>query len=756
MHVNRNITFTTLLVAPLWSMAQDTSVGGQVTGPDAEGRAMSLPGASVVWAGTATGAATDADGRFALPAPHHWPWTLVTSFVGYRSDSMLIEGPSHRIAIVLKAAVELKAAEVTERTSGTQLSTRTTLNQELITGKELKRAACCDLSESFETNATVDVSFADAVSGTKTIKMLGLDGRYALISTENIPFIRGLSSSYGLTLLPGPWIQGINVSKGVGPVVNGFSSMTGQIDLTLLQPRAAEPLFVNLYGNSQGRMEANVHAAQELGERWHNLLMVHGNLLGTRLDQNRDGFMDQPLSRRINIMDRVQFEGDGRDAHIGVRYVLDERTGGQTDFRRDEPLGSPLYGIGIDNEMVDLFGKHGFIFKGDQTRSIGMIGSLRRHTVDAFFGNRAYAGEEISGSFNAIYQQLLRDGNDQIKGGLSFSGFGYDERYNAGDSAATDSLFARTELVPGAFVEHTLKRGAFTAVSGLRVDVNSAYGTFVSPRLHMKYDLGPLTALRASAGSGWRTANPFVENASAMASARRVILTEDLDAEQSWNIGAGILHKFKWLDRKWAVGVDGYRTTFTHQVVADLDRSAHELVIANLDGSSFANTVQADLQVEVIKPLHLKLAYRWYDARTTYHGELLARPMVPEHRAMADLAFVSTNEKWRFDITLNWFGTSRLPDLAGNPEAHHSNERSPAYQVLHAQLTRVFGSLELYLGGENLLDYMQHPQIIAPEDPFGPDFDASIIWGPTNGRMIYGGLRYALKKEADAEQPKDP
>jgi outer membrane receptor protein involved in Fe transport len=316
------------------------------------------------------------------------------------------------------------------------------------------------------------------------------------------------------------------------------------------------------------------------------------------------------------MLDRVEFQGEGRDAHIGVRYVLDERTGGQTAFKRDEVLTVPLYGLGIDNEMVDVFGKHGFIFKGDATKSIGMIGSLRNHTVDAFFGRRTYTGIERSGTFNAIYQQLLRDGNDQMNTGLSFTYFDYT-------------------------VEHTLKRGSFTAVSGLRVDHEMDLGTFASPRLHLKYDLGPLSALRASAGHGWRTANPFVENASVLASSRTVIVEGQLGAERSWNFGIGALHKFKWLQRKWAFGLDAYRTEFTDQVVADMDRSAHQLVLYMLNGPSYANTVQADMQVELARPLQLKLAYRWYDARTTYDGRLLARPFVPEHRAMRDVCRTS-------------------------------------------------------------------------------------------------------------------
>lgn len=742
MHLRTSI----LLLIAAAVQARGQGVVGTVSGENTDGTREPLPGANVFWSGTAIGVATDGEGRFDLPAPSAWPATVVCSFMGYTTDSLVIASvPAQPLRFTLKANVVLPEAQVTERVSATRLDLRSTVNLEVVNEKELKRAACCDLSESFETNATVDASFSDAVSGTKTIKMLGLDGRYAAISVENVPFLRGLSSSFGLTLLPGPWIRGINLSKGNGPVVNGYNSMTGQIDLSFQQPRSSPPLFVNGYVNSQGRMEANVNAAQKLGARWHNLLMVHGNLLDTPLDDNRDGFMDNPLGRRINVLDRVQFEGEGRDAHIGVRYVLDERTGGQTTFRRGENYALPVYGLGIDNEMIDVFAKHGFIFKGDATRSIGMIGSFRQHTVNAFFGTRAYDATERSGTFNGIYQQLLRDGNDQLKAGLSFTYADYDERYATGDTSATDSLFGRTERVPGAFAEHTLKRGAFTLVSGLRVDLNTAFKTFITPRVHMKYDLGPLTVLRGSAGTGWRTANPFVEQVSVLASSRSVIVAGPLRAEESWNVGAGFVHKFKWLKKKWSVGFDAYRTEFTEQVVADLDADAHTLVLSNLDGVSYANTVQADVQVELLRPLTLKLAYRWYDARTTYHGSLLARPFTPEHRAMVDLAFASENEKWRADATFNWFGTSRIPDLSTNHAAHAIAQRAPAYGVLHAQVTRVFGPVEVYLGGENLLDYMQHMQIIAPDDPFGPNFDAAMIWGPTNGRMIFGGFRYTLK-----------
>ncbi len=751
-HASLNILLT---FWPVILAAQDP-VRGVVRGGEV-GDSSTLPGASVFWAGTSVGAATDSEGRFSLPAPGTWPARLVVSFVGYATDTILIERHSgDPLVITLRPGAELKGVEIVERQSSTLLDTRSQLATEIITAMELKRAACCDLSESFETNATVDVSYNDAISGTKTIRMLGLDGKYAQMSVENIPFIRGLSTASGLTLIPGTWIHEINLSKGIGTAVNGPNAMTGQIDLCLVQPSAEPPLFVNLYGNSQGRMEANIHTAQKTGKYSDNVLLVHGNWFNTEMDQNGDGFMDMPLTQRINIMDRWMYRDENRTGQVTMRYVNDMRTGGQSAKHGALPANGEhaghgldgLYGIDIRNEMVDVLGKYGFILKNDPTKSIGFIVAGRRHDVNSLYGERRYTGVQESLYGNAVYQQLLGTGNDQLKAGLSFQFDDYREAF-------LDSAFARTEMMPGAFAEYTSKRDKVTWVGGLRVDANDLFGTAVSPRLHVKYDLGPLTTARLSAGHAFRTANPLAESAAVLASSRRVVVEGELGMERAWNLGAALLHKFKWLERKWAVGVDGYHTRFTHQVVTDLDRDPQAIAFYMLDGLSYGTSVLADVHVQLSRVFDLKLNYRWYDARTTYDGRLLERPFTPMHRGLIDLAYADRKERWRFDISLNIFGESRIPSTAANPEEYRFRERAPAFGTLHAQLTRIVGPWEFYLGGENLTSTLQQRQIIAPEDPFGPYFDASLIWGPTNLAMVYGGLRFTLPRRIPSS-PNEP
>ncbi|MBK9176208.1 MAG: TonB-dependent receptor [Flavobacteriales bacterium] len=744
--------FLFLALLPLNAAAQSSILGSvHVAGTNEP-----LPGASVGWAGTSTGTITGGDGRFSLPLPSGWPATLVATYVGHKPDSlMLMAPPTVPINLQLEPAIELRAVEVVERTEGTRLSTRTINATESIGQKELKRAACCDLSESFETNATVDVSYSDAISGTKTIRMLGLDGKYAQMSLENVPFVRGLSTSSGLTLIPGTWIQDINLSKGTGTAVNGPNAMTGQIDLCLLNPLDEPPLFVNLYGNSQGRMEANVHAAQRTGSNSANLLLVHGNWFDQAMDQNDDGLLDQPRTRRINVMNRWMHLGERKSGQVTLRAVHDERIGGQDAMHSahadHSAHGLGLYRINVLNRMMDGIAKHGWVFEGDPTKSIGLIAAGRWHETSSEYGLRRYDGEQRSAYLSAIYQQLLGDGNDQVKGGLSFQYDDYTERFmsrsldDVGDTLQ-DLDLGRTERMPGIFAEHTLKRGLFTLVSGIRYDANDWFGEAWSPRLHAKYDLGPLTVLRASVGHGFRTANPLVENAAVMASSRYVSIEGRLGMERAWNMGASVLHKFKWLGRKWAIGADGYHTRFTDQVVTDLDRDPLTLALYMLDGPSYANSLLTDVQVELSRAFQLKLSHRYYEVRSTYDGRLLERPFTPSHRGLIDLAFTSPDEHWRFDINLNLFGEGRLPDTRPNPSDElRFPVRSPGFATLHAQITFSSGAWEFYLGGENLTSTLQQQQVIAPDDPYGPYFDASLIWGPTNKAMAYGGLRFTLK-----------
>ncbi|MCB0402935.1 MAG: TonB-dependent receptor [Flavobacteriales bacterium] len=715
--------------------AQQTIQGRVLESNDQGGKTKNIPIplANIYWEGTVEGAVADAEGRFMIPEPASYPAHLIVSFVGYKSDTVTFHAYRTHIHITLQPNLELQEFEVAEKQAGTYINTIDPHHIETLTGKELAKAACCNISESFETNASVDVNFSDAVSGRKQIQMLGLDGVYTQIQFENLPLVRGLSSAYGLTYIPGTWAESIQIKKGAGSVVNGYESITGQINLELQKPDEAERLYINGYGNLMGRAELNVHAAQKLNEQWSTMSFIHASGQSIENDLNQDNFYDSPLKTQYNVFNRWKYRGEKRVFQAGIRAVYEDLSAGQIEANALEPL----YYIGVKSRQVELFTKNGFLFPKQPYKSIGVINTLRYHSHDSRFGQKTYVASQYSGYLNVIYQTIIDDSDHQVKFGTSLVYDNYDKSLNK------SYKFGRVEMVPGAFAELTnFFNEKNVVVLGLRGDYHNTYGFFATPRFHYKYNFTEQSAFRLSAGRGFRTANPILENNVALANSRTILLANDLKPEIAWNYGSSITHGFEVNKREVNVSLDYYFTDFVNQVVVDMEQP-HEVAFYNLEGKSYSHSFQAEVGVQLTQQLEAKAAYKWYDIKTDYKSGFKTRPLTPKNRMLVNLGYTSNFDKWKFDLTGKWFGVSRLPSVSVIPSENVT--ASTDYFLLSGQITRAFKHFEAYVGVENATNYKQSNPIIAATDPNGPDFDASLIWGPVYGRNIYVGFRYKIK-----------
>ncbi|MDJ1494697.1 TonB-dependent receptor [Cytophagaceae bacterium DM2B3-1] len=741
--------------------AQSQTIRGTIQDGSMQ-QASPLVGASIFWQGTTIGTTTDANGKFVINQPPN-AHALIISFVGYTNDTIHVHSPEQEILVTLKPGQTLKEVVIEDSRASSFIDPLNPIRTEKITTKELQKAACCNLSESFETNASVDVSFSDAISGTKQIQMLGLDGVYVQMQTENIPSIRGLNAIYGLNHTPGTWVSSIDVGKGAGSVVNGYESITGQINVELQKPEASERLFVNGYLNQMGRGELNIQSAQKVGKKWSTGLLLHGSALGEsfmdQMDRNKDGFLDLPMFKQFNALNRWKYDGERVKGQFGIKTLYDNRRGGQLSYYDpsheeipmiyDPDMGHSMpdpnyqhktpYGTGTTTRRNEVFGKLGIIFPEAPYRGLGIIVSGVDHETNAFFGTNTYKGQEQTLYANLIYQTIIGNTNHAIRMGMSYMMDKYKERYR-------DSSFARTESVPGIFGEYTYTiPNKFTAVAGLRTDFHNLFGTIVTPRLHLKYDVGRHTSLRASAGRGFRVANPIAENTAVLVSSRQLVVTQRLNPEKAWNYGINLSHDFRLFGRYGSLLIDLYRTEFSNQVVTDLDANPQQIRFYNLEGRSFANTAQVELNYQPVKRLDVKLAYKLYDVRTTINQQLRRRPLVSRDRALFNVAYATKKDKWKFDFTTQWIGSKRIPDTQVSPSEYQQEKNSPSYLIFNAQVTRSFKNLDWYIGGENLGNFRQSNPIIAANDPFGQYFDASLVWGPIVGRMIYTGFRFRIK-----------
>ena len=741
--------FIILFFMPALFFAQD-KIKGMVMEPSPQGKHLPLPGANVIWEGTSVGTITDINGNFTLPYESSYK-RLIISYVGYKSKTIDVKNPNTVIHILLQSTDDLEEVTVTTRKKASATSYLASQNITTISSKELLKAACCNLSESFETNPSIDVNFTDAISGTKQIKMLGLTSPYILIATENVPSVRGASQAYGLSFIPGTWVESIQVTKGAGSVTNGFESIAGQINAELVKPLSDKKFFVNAYGSINGRLELNTHFNTKLNEKWSTGVYIHGDRRGEKFDNNRDSFLDLPVGNQINVMNRWQYTNleKGLISFLNFRFLDDKKQSGQINYDPNvHKFGNAVWGSEVDTRRFDFSGKFGYVNPEIPYQSLGLQLAFSNHKQDSYFGNRIYDINHKSLYSNLIYNSIISDSRHKIKTGIGFSHDTYEEQVNTTD-------YSRNENSIGGFFEYSFDNlDTVNLTAGVRIDHHNLMGTFVTPRFHARYTPWEKSALRFSFGRGKRAANIFAENQRLFASSRTINIQNTggniygLNPEIAWNYGISFLQGFQLFDRKADINIDFYRTDFQNQVVVDYETPT-EINFYNLDGESFANSFQVEFNYTPLERLDLKSAYKYYDVKTQYQSGKLQKPLTPKHRVFANASYeTQTSTKgglWKFDATYNWIGEQRFSSTMQSPEAFRLNPHSPTFSTLNAQVTKVFSDqFEVYLGGENITNVRQENPILSANNPFGANFDSTFVYGPIFGGMYYAGLRFKL------------
>ena len=735
--------------------AQDISVRGVVMEEKIDGDLVPLEFANVYWLKTTKNTTTDSTGYFFIAHSPEDGDKLIFQFLGFEPDTVTVT-PGQYVSVLFKEeASVLGEVVVVHRKRTTEVSFLDPLQVQNISKEELFKAACCNLSESFETNATVDVSFTDAVTGAKEIQMLGLSGKYTFISQEQMPGARGIAIPYGLLYTPGAWVQSIQISKGAGSVVQGYESMTGQINVELKKPMDEDKLLINGYFSEAYRSELNVFTRKDVSPMFKTALMGHYSLYPTEHDRNDDGFMDMPKGSLLTLLNRWDYHNSksGLEGQFIAQWVQDRKEGGQVSHGTDT---HDLYRTPIDGDRFQVYAKAGYIFPKKRYNSIGTQWGYTRHLQNAMIGHTLYDAAQTSLYGNWLFQSIIGDSRHKYITGLSFRYEDYKEQLIA-------DHYDFREIVPGAFFEYTyIPHDKLTVVGGVRLDHHNLYGWLFNPRLHLRYAPNETTVFRVSAGSGMRTPLPIAENLGWLASSRDWTIGQPgqtannypyngLEMEKAWNFGASITKEFTFDYRSGLVMVDFFHTRFTNRTIADLDINPQQLWIYNLDGQSYANTFQAEAEYEILKRVDLKVAYKLQDAKISYRNAGLREQIfTPTSRFFVNLSYVSSvatyKGHWRLSVTAHNTGTQRIPDTYANPETFQIAAQSPDYWLFNGQITRVFSKkFEVYVGAENIGNFKQSPVIIDAENPHGDYFDAGLIWGPIFGREWYLGFRYMLK-----------
>ena len=744
----KNIVFVLFFISTFAS-AQET-IMGIVTDENNQ----PLIGANVAWQNSISVTKTDENGNFSIVKSTEVS-VLEISYEGFETQKIVVNS-TESLTITLKEVNSLKEITISKTKKSTEHSLYKVANVQTMGQKELLKAACCNLSESFSTNPSIDVNFSDAVTGNRQIKMLGLTSPYILIADENIPSVRGASQAYGLSFVPGTWVESIQITKGAGSVINGYESISGQINYEVLKPATDVPFFLNLFASQDERYEINTHFNTKYSDKLSTTLFVHGNTRVGKNDMNHDHFLDNPIGKQVNILNRWQYGdcGIGFVSFLNLRYMNDEKQAGSIHFNPDtDRLTTNAWGSEINTEKIEISNKTGYVFPDMPYQSFGFQNSFQSHKQNSYFGLNQYDIHQKSFFSNLLFNSIISNTKNKFTTGINFAFDEYDEVVDLNFSQD----FSRIDNSVGAFFEYTFDNlDNFSLVAGARIDQHNRLGTFLTPRLHIRYNPWNQAVVRASVGRGKRAANIFAENQHLFASNRNFsILNSDgklygLNPEIAWNYGINFIQKFKLFGMNSEVVFDYYVTDFQNQAVVDIDANAQQVLFYNLEGKSFANSFQADFSIELMKHLNFKTAYKYFDVQTQYISGQLQRALQAKHRIFWNLSYEThikdKGQQWKFDVTYNWLGEQRLPNTASNPEAFQLGEYAPAFAIVNAQITRTFSStFELYIGGENMSNFKQSNGIIQNKNPFGTYFDSSMLYGPVFGQMYYAGLRFKIK-----------
>lgn len=625
--------------------------------------------------------------------------------------------------------------------------------------QELFRAACCNLGESFSTNPSVDVAYNDAATGAKQIKLLGLSGTYVQMLTENMPNFRGAALPFALGYVPGAWMKGIQVSKGNASVKNGYESITGQINIDYKKPEDPEQMEINLFGDSKSRMEANIDGNVHLDGKTFTNVMAHFENNFTEHDGNGDGFYDKPKVRQLNLRNHWKWRGDRYLFHGGWGLLTEKRIGGQMNMDHTAPgtdnNAGRLFDINIRTDRYDGYMKHAFILDQDHNTNLALMATASMHKQNARYGDKAYYVNEKN-----LYASLMFETDfspvHNLSAGLSLN---HDYLSQQASSATEPSLHANDystghtafaagnerETTPGAYAQYTLNlRNRLTVMTGLRIDHSDQYGTFLTPRFHLKWMPTDIVSLRLSAGKGYRTVHFLAENHNLLASGRTLVIDDGLKQEEAWNLGASGAFNIPLAGKTLKTNVEYYYTTFRRQAIVDYDTDPKVIHVYNLDGKAYSHTFQVDATYPFFDGFTLTAAYRLNDVKATYNGVLRERPLTSRYKGLLTAQYKTPMEKWQFDVTLQLNGGGRMPTPYQLNDVWSWAERYHAFEQLSAQVTREFRHFTVYAGGENLTGFRQSHPIIQADHPWSDAFDPTMIWGPVEGRMFYAGIRVRI------------
>ncbi|TFV92335.1 TonB-dependent receptor [Algoriphagus kandeliae] len=708
------------------------------------------------------GATSDSLGYFSVQGIPNGIHRLEVSLLGFKKKSLEVSIPSKGFFEINLEALDSSLDEVV--ISGTlQEVSRSNSPVPIEVFKEgfFKANPAPSLFESLTTINGVRPQVNCNICNTGDIHINGLEGPYTMVLLDGMPIVSGLATVYGLTGIPQSLIDRIEVVKGPASTLYGSEAVGGLINIITKHPDSAPSLAFESMGTSWGEVNLDLGLKSSWGSQIQSLTGINGFYYDNPIDHNQDGMTDLTLAKRISVFQKLDFERTSRKGFsIGMRYLYEDRWGGQMNWTPAYRGGEEIYGESIFTSRWELFGN----YELPHLNGVNLQFSANGHNQNSVYGNVEYLGDQ-----RIIFSQLTwtqEAGNHQFLSGIAYRYTFYDDNTPATAGTNLDINQPSIFHLPGVFVQDEIRiQGNTSLLLGSRVDYHSIHGLIASPRANLKISSEDQSlTFRLSAGNGFRVANVFTEDHAALTGARQVIFKEELQPERSWNGNANLVKKF-YTDRGVFLSLDGslFYTHFSNRIIPDYETDPNQIIYGNLNGYSVSKGLSLNSAFAFPSGLEGNLGFTLMDVSFEENGEIVRQLLTENFSGVWNIAYTSPKGSWKIDYTGNVYSPMRLP-LLGDLDPR--SEYSPWWSIQNIQITKRFkNGWELFGGVKNLLNFTppansiarafdpfdrqvqfaQDGSVIAtPDNPYALTFDPTYMFAPNQGIRGFLGVRLIM------------
>ncbi|HCP94328.1 MAG TPA: TonB-dependent receptor [Bacteroidetes bacterium] len=743
--------FKYVLILTIWiNKATAQGLQGTVL---SEGKPVSY--ANIGIEGTTNGAIADENGKYLIPNLQNGNYKIKCSAIGFYTVSKKVIVSGNTMLNINMQANENALKDVVVSGTMKEVSRQNSpVSVEIYTPKFFLKNPTANMFDALQMVNGVQPTLNCNVCNTGDIHINGMEGPYTMVMIDGMPIVSALSGVYGLSGIPNSMIERIEIVKGPASTLYGSEAVAGLINVITKKPERAPQLSVDVFGTSYNEYNLDAAVKFKVGKA-NSLLSTNAFWFDTKWDKNNDNFTDITLQKRVSVFNKWSFERKfNREANIGIRYMTEDRWGGEMNWAKNWRGTDSVYGESIYTKRFELIGN----YQLPVNEKIKLMYSLIDHRQNSYYGVTSFNATQTVGFGQLVWDKKLSHRHDLLFGaGLRYTY--YDDNTTAtqkGDSVNIQNNASYTAL-PGIFVQDEIDITASQKLLlGVRYDYYKQHGSIVSPRVNYKWSPNPYNTIRLSAGNGFRVVSIFTEDHAALTGARNVEIKEALKPEQSWNVNLNYTKHINLKKGFILFDATAFFTYFSNRIIADYDSDPNKIIYDNLNGYAVSRGISLNTEYAFTFPLKINAgitAMQVFKVENDSLGKQQTSTQIhaPNWSGTFQVTYTINRYNLTIDLTGQVYGPMRLPILPND----FRPEYSPWFSLQNIQLTqKINPRLQVYGGVKNIFNFVPQNPIMRPFDPFdkqvtinnpnGYTFDPSYNYAPLQGIRVFMGIRYVL------------